>query len=352
MAEKPSGAETFIQPYRPSWIDRFNDRVEDRWGRVWSFYALFGFTLIAVQLLFLWPDGGLGEAELLPVVIFNGLFTPFLLGLLHYLDRQALAALGSMRPLLDATDAEFGLFAYRLSTMPAPRPLLAGLAMLIIVVIMEQLGGVPTRYAALARLPTFNVVFQIVDKSSAVLFGVFLYHTIRQLRLVDTILVRHIHINLYNLEPVQGFSRLTAATAVGLVIGVYGFLLINPELLTDPVVIGFAVLITVLALFVFIWPLYGVHRRMEEAKERALQEIDLRFEAVFARFNQRFAEDDYAALETLNGTISSLEIQRRRIEAVPTWPWSPETLRSALAAIALPLVLMIVQLLVEGAFGR
>ncbi len=123
-------------------------------------------------------------------------------------------------------------------------------------------------------------------------------------------------------------------------------MLINPELLADPVLLGFAAVLTLLSVSVFVWPLWSVHRLMELEKARALQEIDLRFEAVFNKLDQSLQADDYAATTTLNGTIASLEIQHRRIDGIPTWPWSPETARIALTAIALPLILMILQFFV------
>jgi hypothetical protein len=127
-------------------------------------------------------------------------------------------------------------------------------------------------------------------------------------------------------------------------------MLLNPELLADPISLGSVGTLTVLAVAVFVWPLWGVHRLVEMEKARALHEIDLRFEAVFAKFDQRLHDDDYAATERLNGTIASLEIQHQRISAIPTWPWRPETARFALGAIALPLILTIIQFLAVQAF--
>jgi hypothetical protein len=130
------------------------------------------------------------------------------------------------------------------------------------------------------------------------------------------------------------------------------WMLINPELLADPFSLGMTVSFTILAVAVFVWPLVGAHRLMETEKERMLHAIDLQFGAVFAMFNQRFRDndnDDYSAIGRLSGTISSLEIQYRKIKAIPTWPWRPETVRSVTTAIALPLVLMILQFLVEQA---
>jgi hypothetical protein len=337
------------QPYKLSWIDRFNNWVKKLPIHAWIFFVVFGIGLIVVQILFLWLGGGLQEVELLPVIIFNGLFTPFLLALIFLLDNQSATALNTLRPVLDTTESEFDQFEYKLSNMPYPRPLVAGLILLVIVILMERLLVVPARYSALEQLPIFNVVFQVTDKSSAFLFGVFIYHTIRQLLMVNTINSNHVRINLFNLGPLQAFSRLTATTAVGLIVGVYGWMLINPELLADPGIFGFAVIITILAVSIFVWPLYGVHRRMEVAKEKALQEIDLRFEEVFSKFNKGFLEEDYTEIERLNGTIASLEIQHSKIKAIPSWPWRPETAQYVLAAIALPLALSILRFLVEQA---
>jgi hypothetical protein len=127
-------------------------------------------------------------------------------------------------------------------------------------------------------------------------------------------------------------------------------MLINPDLLTDPMSLGFAGSSTILAIAVFVWPLFGAHRLVEVEKQRALHESDLLFEAAFSKFEDAFRDDDYTAIERLNATIASLELQRRRIAAIPTWPWRPETVRFALGAIALPLILTILQLLAAQVF--
>ena len=339
-------------PYKPSWIDRFNNWVEKLPIPAWIFYVVFAFALLLVQILFLWLDRGLQAVELLPIIIFNGLAIPFALALIHLLDHQAVTALNSMIPVLDMSEQDFIKYEYRLSNMPSLAVLIVGLTMTVFFILLERLWIMPVRYAALEQFPVFAVVYQVIDKSSAFVFGGFLYHTIRQLRLVNAINSNHVHINLFNSGPLQAFSKLTASTAVGLVVSVYVWMLLNPELLRDPVSFGFVGLNTILAIAVFVWPLSGVHRLMKMEKEKTLHEIDLRFKAVFSEFDQRFLEDDNSAIERLHATISSLEIQHNRITAIPTWPWRLETARFAFTAIALPLILMFLQFLAEQAFFR
>jgi hypothetical protein len=337
------------RPYKPSWFDRFTNWVERLPVSAWVFYVGLGSALVLCQMLFLWLDGGLQAEALLPVIIFNGWATPFILALIHLLDNQAVTALNSMRPALEMTELEFDEFQYKLSTMPSRAPLIAGLSLLVLYLLTEWLWIAPVRFTALEQLPIFAIVFHIIDKSSAFVFGAFFYHSIRQLRMVNTINSNYTRISLFNLGPLQAFSKLTASTAVGLVVGVFGWMLINPELLADPVSLGFAVSYTILATAIFVWPLWGAHRLMKTEKERMLHHIDLRFEAVFSKLDQRLRDDDYSAIERLNGTIASLEIRHKRIAAIPTWPWRPETARFALTAIALPLILTILQFLAEQA---
>lgn len=334
-------------PYDPSWVDRLFRLVDRLPVSAPVFYFLVGFTLIALQAVPLWLEEDWQEGGLLPVIIFNGLFTPFLLGMIHHLDGKAGSALRSMRPVLDMSESEFDQYQFKLSNMPPLAPLAAGGVMVALVILMERLATVPESYSLLAQIPVFSLVFHIVDKSSAFLFGVFIYHTVRQLRLVGAIHSGHVRIRPFHLGPLRAFSRLTASTAVGLIVGVYAWVLINPELLTDPLILGFALIITLLAVSIFVWPLYGVQRRVTAAKEGALDEIDRQFDLTFAKFNRGLEEDKFAAVEALNGTIASLEIQRKRLEAIGTWPWKPETARFAFTTIALPLVLAVLRFLGE-----
>jgi hypothetical protein len=339
------------QPFKPSWIDRFNDWVERLPLRPWIFYLLLGLGLILVQVLVLWADGGSGADELLPVIVFNALAVPYLLAVIQLLDKQAAEALKAMRPALVMPENTFDRAVYEISTMPVLPTLISGLVMMTLTIITSLVATEPVRYAALAQLPLFTPVFRVIDVSSAFLFGVVLYHTIRQLRQIDEIYANYMRIDLFHLKPAQAFSRVTAATALLLMVFTYGWLVINPELMADPLLLGLSLLLTGLALLVFIWPLWGAHRRMEAEKESALLEIDRRFEALFAQFNEHLAGGDYAAADALNGLIASMAIQHDRISAVPTWPWRSETARVVLTAIALPLLLMIVQFFVQQALG-
>ncbi len=340
------------RPYEPSIVDRLNDWVERLPLPALIFQILLGLALIFFQVICLGLEGGLYAKELLPVIIFNGAAVPFLLARIHLLNREAVAAVNSMRPMLEMNQAEFDDYRYRLSTMPFWGPLIAGTILTASVILTPLVSNPPARYAALVDLPVFSVVYHIIDKLSAFLFGVILYHTFRQLRLINSINSRHLRINLFHLRTLNAFSRLTASTALGLLFFIYLWMLINPELLADPVLIAYSVLLTSLAVIIFVWPLWGIHKLMEDKKVQALHDIDLRFETLFKELNRSIDEDNHEETDRLNRTIASLDVQYTRISDVPTWPWRAETARLVLTAIAIPLVLMVLQYFVLQALNR
>lgn len=336
-------------PYKPSLIDRLNRWIAELPINLWLFHLLLTLILIVIQILFLWVDGGLHATEIVPVIIFNSLAVPFLLLLIYLLDQQALTALASMKPVLDMTEQVYTEYRYRFSNMPFFAPLLAGLALTIMTILTPLVSTDPLRYAILEQTPRFSVVYHIIDKGSAFLFGVVLYYLVRHLRLVNSIYDQHVRIDLFQLDPLQALSRVTTSTITGLLIFLYAWMLINPELLTDPVLVGLIIIFTIIPISVFLWPLWGVHRIIDREKRAVLYDIDLRFEAVLIQFNQYLDEGDYISAEKLNGVINSLHIQRRRIIDIPTWPWRAETARLVLTAIALPLFMMILQYFVVRA---
>jgi hypothetical protein len=344
ISKDSHGSSNSIEgPYRPSWIDRFNQWVESLPISVWVFHLLLGMGLILIHVFFLWLDDSLLSEEIFPIIIFNSLAIPYLLIFIYLLDKQAVNALDTMRSVFDMPQQEFADYEYRLSTMPFLAPLVAGSLIVMTTILLPTVTIPPERYAVLEKLPTFIVVFHILDKSSAFLFGVLILHTIRQLRMVNKINKNITRINLFNLGPLLAFSRLTGSTAIGLLIFIYPWMLINPELLFDPILFANVAVYSLIAIIVFVWPLWGVHRIIDQEKRRTVHEIDQRFQSVLSKFSQHIDNGDYDAADKLNGAINSLEIQHKRFTAIPTWPWKSETARLVLTAVALPLMLMILQ---------
>jgi hypothetical protein len=175
-------------------------------------------------------------------------------------------------------------------------------------------------------------------------FGVFIYHTIHQLALINRIYTKHTQIDLFKMKPLYGFSNLAALTAGSLLLLPYGFLLINPVVqLTDPVILVIYLVISLIAMITFLLPQLGIHRLQREEKERLIGEINQRYKTSMTEMHKRVDEGKYDSVSEIIVTQNALTSERKIIRGISTWPWQPETLRWLFTAMVLPLILWIIQ---------
>jgi uncharacterized membrane protein YvlD (DUF360 family) len=341
------------RPYKPSWIDRFNDWVDRLPGPSWPYYlGLAGLAFLSGQIVF-WAEGTLAERSFYPLHVSLSVTLGYLPALLAYLDGRASAALAKMRPILETKEGEYDEVHYRLTTLPAWPALLAGGIVFALPLLIEEIrraGGEPTVFSELGVSSVSYWFVHVLYRLTWWLFGTFIYHLWHQLRQINWVYTRHTRVNLYRVGPLYAFSQVTALTAVGLVIPPYVFVALTGAWL-DPVVIAFILPITVLALGAFVWPLLGIHRLLLAGKARLVDENTQRFEAATAELHQRVRGGSFEGMSELEAALAALESEQRLLGAMPTWPWQSETVRLLFTALGVPLGLWIAQYLLQRVLG-
>lgn len=341
------------RPYSPSWADRITVLVDRLPGPGWLYYAGIALILVLVQAATLWMEGihpsdrfivNHGTLTVMGVLFF---------ALVHYLDSEAKRALRALRPAMAprVDDEQYGKLEFRLATLPALPTLLVCLAVVTAAVLTNLFSAPPETLKEVTSSPAATSVTYAMYLLTWWMVATFVYHTIHQLQTINHIYTDHTQINLYRTSPLYALSRVTALTAASLTIPTYAWLAINPDLLAEPIAIAIFVVITALALVVFVLPMMGIHRLLVEEKARMQNDAALRFEAVAGELHQRIDSGNLEGMDALNDAISSLKVERDALKAAPTWPWPPETVRLLVTALALPLGLWLIQFVVQRAFG-
>lgn len=363
----------FAPPYRPSWVDRLTTFVDRLPGPPWACYLGLGVVLYLATAGVQWaagthPFGIVGRDDAITAFL-----APYALGMMHYLDRSAVAAIRSFRPALRGGQPTYDRLAYIFTTLPA-RLALTG----AVVISLAGLGLVLGASYGLARLISstpiaggnlapalregYTALFDIgaSPASYAVTTGMLLLnwwvggtlvlHTVRRLFLVARIYRRHTNVDLFRQGPLYALSRLTAQTTAGAVLVVYGLATV-PSYMTTPFGGVTLALIVVLAFASFALPLVGIHRVLAGEKDRLLEGISDRLRSVGAELHHRIDRKAYRGMDELNKALAGLEIERNMIGAMPTWPWQPETLRTVLIALLLPVAVWLAQMLLQRLLG-
>jgi hypothetical protein len=276
---------------------------------------------------------------------------------IHYLDNMAASALADVRPALNASDAEIADLHYKLTTLPALPTLLWSLGIIAF--------SIPTSLVTLImdevlqrEISIWTSPLSIGLETVAMIFlyavgGVFFYHTYRQLSLVSHIYSRLTNINMLHLEPLHAFSRLTALTAVMIVVSFWVWIATAPGLLdtVNPAGVAMTLSSLVLALSTFLVPLLGIHRILAARKVAMLAESSHRLQVAMDELDRRMDAGQIEGMDQMRHALEALVMKQRVIEGISTWPWSVETPRLVGTAILLPILLFVIQRIVGVVFG-
>lgn len=346
-SERAGGAEGTARPYKPSWVDYLTDWARGLPGPWWSAYLGLGALLVVPFVALKWLYGEY-EGGFLPFhIVFSGVIA-YVLTALHLLDDVAAKCFESFQPVLTATDEEQRQLRYQLTNMPWGRTWLA--TFLGIAFGTATITGLDYDYMRSLGMGG-DLLFEVLDRSiflvSWAALGAWVYHTIRQLRLVSRIYSRHTRINMFHLGPLYEFSGLSALTAILWLLENYLWYATFPAVTFDPFSVSTTVAFAAIAAVTFVWPLWGVHRLLRNEKLRLQAENATRIEAVMRETQRRTDAGEFVDMAGMKDATEALTGQAAVLDKLPTWPWQPETIRTLLTAMLLPLAIWLVQRILE-----
>jgi hypothetical protein len=337
-------------------------------GPGWAFYILASIVLVALQ----WALQSAAGRAVNGFNLLVAVTVPYELGLMHYLIRTSAGALDEFRPALRATRTEAEALRFRLTTLPARPVVLVSLtvslasAALILASYNIEPASVVLGAGGLQILSLADAarIFQISPAPPSLAFtGVILlaswwatatyaYLSLHQLRLINAIYTHYTDIRMFRLGPLYAFSRHTLRSSLGLLLLAYALFATAPQVMQGGLGLGSWILLISGAVATFLLPLLGIHRQLAREKERMLQEAGRRMESGVAELHRRMDAGELTRMDDLNKALASLEIERSALERVPTWPWERGTLRSLVAALLLPLVIWLIQQILQPLLAR
>lgn len=336
-------------PYPPSWIDRLFEWVERLPFPSWLFYL--GIWLVQILLFngLTWIEGTQAPLRFDIYLTIWGFYQGLYLGYMHYLDGVANQAFVRFRPALTLSDADCERLRYELTTMPARSVWIAGILGALITLIdlpynPPALSGQDIPSVFSAPLGIFSAL------TTNYLIGVFVYHSIRQLRIVRNIHEKLTRINLFHLDPLYAFSVLTARTGIGYVVAmIFGVTPLGLTITSQGIAEfypGFYViniLFIPLAMAVFMLPLLSIHKRLVQEKKNRLAEANAHLEQVLAELHRRVSTEKLKDMDQMHETVSTLMMELDYLAKTRTWPWQAGTLTGFLSAISLPIIIFLIQ---------
>ncbi|MCW5876678.1 MAG: hypothetical protein KIS85_07315 [Anaerolineales bacterium] len=327
------------RPYKPSWLDGLLDWVNSLKISAPLFYILLYIASILVIHLALWLEGSLDWGAWETRVFFDVLWAPLGLGYIHFMERVAKRSVEEIRPALGISASEFEAIRYRFTTLPFwPILIITVLGLVIGMYFSLQVGST-------ARAS--SILWSVLSGFGYTLLPIWLYAAYRYVSQIDDLYTKVKKLNLFNLQPLYGLAR------VAMVVGIFLVLMVNLNFVSEtylgsvtqsPEAILFLSALGIsAAVAVFVIPVLGIHRKIEKDKTNLLAENAEQIESLRGEIQSDMEGRNFKNIDGLEKGLSALLKVRESIGAIPTWPWSPGTLRSFASAIMLPLIVWLLQ---------
>ncbi|MGA7733296.1 MAG: hypothetical protein WCD37_18700, partial [Chloroflexia bacterium] len=140
--------------------------------------------------------------------------------------------------------------------------------------------------------------------------------------------------------------KLTARASLVVIVGLYAWFASDPSPLAanaDPNYILILMSLGSIALLAFVQPLLGLHGLLVAAKQSLQEENGRQLEIAIAQLHSRVSGGELGEAEKLESALNGLIAEREVLEKLRTWPWEPDTARVVITATLLPLVLWVIQ---------
>jgi hypothetical protein len=319
------------------WIDRVLTLPDRAPGPTWAWYVAFTVALLVGAHLPVWMAGIRSIGDLEPFVIVPAAIIVYGVVLIAALRRVAAAAFEDFRPALGIDDGRTDTWKRDLLTIP-DRPALAAIVIAALFVNAVFFGSPSS--AAFAPTVVVNAIGVILWEIAVALGAITLVFALRQLRMVSRLHRLATNVDVFEPGPINAFSRLTAATSLGLLL--VAFLLVGPSATYALSNLLTGVVLILVAIASFVLPLRGMHDRLASERSRLLSESHARLRSTLERIHSMVDSDEIGRADQLQSALASLLSERDLLMRLSTWPWSAGTFRGIASAVALPIALWLI----------
>jgi hypothetical protein len=340
-----------IKYFAPSFLDKFMNFVEKLPAPYWLTYFVLFLVQSAIMHLLAWINGWLPAYTSNSILFLFPIWQWMPLAIMTYSNSVSRQAVSKFSPLLDVEEIEIERLKVEFSTMPSRGVILSGVlwGILYVILIYATFDTFVTSYGLSPFLAT---VVQLEGLIAYLTGSAIYYHSFRQLSLVNRTVKKVKQFNMFQLDPVYAFSRVTSF------IGVSWMIMLSLTLLTFPIqfISGLALLIlglqVILAVAAFALPLWFVHLRLESEKLDLLAILNQQFESTSAKLHSCLNNNDMGPVTQLKDALLGLSAERDVLDEMSTWPWSTGTLTGFLSTTILPIGVYLVQLAIQALLGQ
>jgi hypothetical protein len=338
--------------FQPSWVDRLIAWIERQKLPDGVIYLSIFLLIVLVTHILYWVESPVAFGTVVPTIFIDSIWLAYMLILLHILKRTSRRALRDFNIPLAIDSDEYDLLTERFTNMPARPVFFISLIFFVFFVVISF--QYPVIVDVVLRHPVSIFIWELSFAGSYIFLPIFVFYSVRQLKLVNQIYSRVENIQIFSLQPYYGMANVTTQLSLIWFFTISLNVFVEGVVGTQSMSLNLLVIVTValatLALLMFLVPLIGIHNQINREKNLALEGNGRQIEALYAKLYDALQLDELKRVADIEGGLIALFAMREKLTKVPAWPWMPGTPGRFISAILLPLGLGILQQILSRFF--
>jgi len=300
--------------YRPSVLDQLVDAL----GRlpVWPplVYAALGALVVVALHVVRVLDGSLEPGAVSAALFSFGTWGPLVLAAKALARRTARSSVDAFLPAFAGTPADAEAVRFRLMNQPALGSWLVGLGFIAFAAPATFLSEhyiVTTGLYTSPGARALELVLLLVDLW---LTGAAGYGLVHQLATIHGVYTRWTRVDVLRPEPLYALLRLASFSAIAVQLVQWNWIAGNPAILRSPAALTNILTWDALSVVMFLWPLWGAHRMLADAKGRLTGDLGARVARASAELRGVVDDGAMDRMAPLKDALVGLEASMRIVE--------------------------------------
>lgn len=276
-------------------------------------------------------------------LVSDAIISVAILAFYYYFDDWIADAVDDSRSISKLDDDQFAHLKHELVVIPRWSHLIVGIIA----------GGLAIQAAifqyGFTQVNLRDVLVLLEWAITAFLTFGFVFRIIRLIAMIVRFYSGPIDFNLFNLPPLYELSSVVSRAGLFLLLLWYVNLPLNVNefVLSSPVALGSALLVALLPFGAFIAPQVVLSRRLNRNKRELATEVSLQLQKTFTKLKEAVVDENLEKIELHRTTANALISELKYIDSIPTWPWRLGTFRIAITTVLLPVVVWLIQQLLD-----
>lgn len=339
------------RPYTANWVNKLTAWIRRLPMPSWVSYLIFFVVYAAIfgyfsrRLAGVLPESGLSAFDIYDILS-GPIMVTAILALYQHFEGEVGLAIEESKSLLGLLKEKMEKLSYEFAVFPAIPFLVFSIVFFLVgtAAALDEYRFTEVGFRHIPLLMDFGMgsVFLF---TFALLLGRFILK-------IRNLFSELVNLDLYDLSSIYELPSVAAKAGLFYLPIWYVNLAFNLETaISAPIFLAVTSFASLIPMAAFLYPFGALSRRLAVQKKEEIAKVSLQLKQAYGQVSKDIDKGRLAKMADMQAAISNLNSHKDFLDSISAWPWKQGTFRLTLTAVFLPIVVWLMQQILDRVLG-